>query len=144
MPFLLDTNIISETVRPKPEPKVIEWLEKQSPEELFLSAMTIGELMRGACKVKEKPRREKLTRWIEEDLSQQFESRLLPFNDASARIWGELMGNGDRTGMTPSAFDAQIAAIAIDRALVLVTRNISDFDRFDVELLNPWVEPLRR
>lgn len=138
MPFLLDTNIISETVRPRPDPGVIDWLERQSPEELFLSAMTIGELMRGACKVKEEARREKLTKWIEEDLSQQFESRLLPFNDASGKIWGQLMGNGHRDGKTPSAYDAQIAAIAIDRGLVLVTRNVSDFDQFELEILNPW------
>tara|TARA_B100000378_G_C17937052_1_gene375357 strand:- start:372 stop:797 length:426 start_codon:yes stop_codon:yes gene_type:complete len=138
MPFLLDTNIISETVRPRPDPGVIDWLERQSPEELFLSAMTIGELMRGACKVKEEARREKLTKWIEEDLSQQFESRLLPFNDTSGKIWGQLMGNGDRAGKTPSAYDAQIAAIAIDRGLVLVTRNVSDFNRFELEILNPW------
>lgn len=143
MAFLLDTNVISETVRPKPEPRVLEWLEHQSPEELYLSAMTIGELMRGACKVKEKARRDRLTTWIEEDLRRQFETRLLPFNDSSARIWGELMGNGDRTGKTPSAFDAQIAAIAMDRGLVLVTRNVTDFDKFELEILNPWDEPDR-
>ena len=94
--------------------------------------------MRGACKVKEEARREKLTKWIEEDLSQQFEGRLLPFNDESGKIWGQLMGNGDRAGKTLSAYDTQIAAIAIDRGLVLVTRNVSDFDRFELEILNPW------
>ncbi len=143
MAFLLDTNVISETVRPKPEPRILDWLEHQSPEELYLSAMTIGELMRGACKVKEKVRRDRLTTWIEEDLRRQFETRLLPFNDSSARIWGELMGNGDRTGKTSSAFDAQIAAIAINRGLVLVTRNVKDFERFDLEILNPWDESER-
>ena len=138
MAFLLDTNVISETVRAKPEPRVLEWLEKQSPAELFLSAMTIGELMRGAHKVKDKARRNKFTNWIENDLSRQFEDRILPFGDSAARIWGQLMGAGDRTGKTPSAFDAQIAAIAIDRGLVLVTRNVSDFGRFELEILNPW------
>jgi len=143
MSFLLDTNIISETVRPKPEQRVLDWLEHQSPEELYLSAMTIGELMRGACKVKEETRRDKLTKWIEEDLRRQFETRLLPFDDPAARVWGELLGNGDRTGKTPSAFDAQIAAIAIDRGLALVTRNVRDFDKFDLQILNPWDEPKR-
>ena len=143
MAFLLDTNVISETVRPKPEPRILDWLEHQSPEELYLSAMTISELMRGAYKVKEKARRDRLTTWIEEDLRRQFETRLLPFNDSSARIWGELMGNGDRTGKTPSAFDAQIAAIAINRGLVLVTRNVKNFERFDLEILNPWDESER-
>ncbi|MCY3996516.1 MAG: PIN domain-containing protein, partial [Rhodobacter sp.] len=107
MAFLLDTNVISETVRAKPEPRVLDWLEKRSPAELFLSAMTIGELMRGAHKVKEMARREKFTNWIEDDLSRQFEDRILPFSESAARIWGESMGTGDRTGKTPSAFDAQ-------------------------------------
>lgn len=138
MPFLLDTNIISETVRPKPESRVLEWLEQQSPEELFLASQTIGELVRGACKVKEKARRDRFTKWIKDDLSQQFEARILPFGDASARIWGELMGNGDRKAQTPSAADAQIAAVAIERDLVLVTRNVKDFKNFEIDLMNPW------
>lgn len=142
MAFLLDTNIISETVRPKPEPRVLEWLEQQSPEELFLASQTIGELVRGACKVNEKARRQRFTKWIEEDLSQQFESRVLPFNDASARIWGQLMGHGDRVGQTPSAADAQIAAVAIERELVLVTRNVKDFEKFNLDVLNPWDDGL--
>lgn len=138
MPFLLDTNIISETVRPKPEPRVLAWLENQSPGELFLASQTIGELVRGACKVKEKARRDRFTKWIEDDLGQQFEARILPYTESSARIWGELMGNGDRKGETPSAADAQIAAVAMERELVLVTRNVKDFEKFDLDLLNPW------
>jgi toxin FitB len=138
MPFLLDTNIVSETVKAKPEPRVLAWLEQQSPAELFLAAQTIGELVRGAVKVKEKARRERFTKWIEEDLSQQFENRILAFDDAAARIWGQLMGNGDREGQTRPAADAQIAAVAIDRDLILVTRNIKDFEYFNLNVLNPW------
>ena len=115
----MDTNVISETIRPKPEPRVLNWLEKQTPAELFLSAMTIGELLCGAHKVKEKTHREKFTGWIEDDLGRQFEDRILPFGDSAARVSGEAMGTGDRTGKTPSAFDTQIAAIAIDRGRIL-------------------------
>ena len=138
MPFLLDTNVISETVRARPEPLVLAWLERQSPAELFLASQTIGELVRGACKVREKARRERFTRWIETDLTRQFEGRILAFDDAAARIWGRLMGEGDRTGHTPPAADTQIAAVAIARDLTLVTRNVKDFERFDVEVVNPW------
>lgn len=138
MAFLLDTNIVSETVKAKPEPRVLAWLERQTPSELFLASQTIGELGRGAFKVKEKQRRERFTKWIEEDLSQQFEDRILSFDNAAARIWGRLMGEGDRKGHTPSAADAQIAAVAVHRGLVVVTRNVKDFEGFDVDLLNPW------
>lgn len=147
MPFLLDTNIISETVKAKPEPRVLAWLEQQSPADLLLAAQTIGELLRGAVKVKEKARQDRFTKWIEEDLSQQFEDRILAFDDAAARIWGHLMGNGDRKGRTPPAADAQIAAVAINRGLTLVTRNIKDFEHFEpfgLDVLNPWKVAVKR
>jgi len=138
MVFLLDTNVVSETVRPKPEPKVLSWLEQQNPSELFLASMTIGELMRGARKIKEAARRDVYERWIEEELTHQFDGRILSFDDKAARTWGRLMGDGDRSGRTPSSADAQIAAVAIDHNMVLVTRNIKDFQHFDIEIRNPW------
>ena len=144
MPFLLDTNIVSETVKPNPEERVVAWLEVQTPAELFLAAQTIGELVRGARKVKEKARRERFEKWIEQDLADQFEGRVLPFDGAVAVLWGRLMGDGDRKGRTPAATDAQIAAVAIHHDLTLVTRNVKDFQRFDMTLLNPWDETAGR
>lgn len=138
MAFLLDTNVVSELVRAAPEPRVLDWLEGQSPPELFLAALTVGELLRGAHKVAEKARRDRFEGWIEGDLCRQFEGRILPFDEAAARVWGRLMGTGDRSGRTPPAADAQIAAVAMDRGLVLATRNVRDFAQFDLELLNPW------
>ncbi len=138
MAFLLDTNIVSETIKPKPESLVLDWLEAQTPTELFLAAQTLGELIRGARKAKDETRRMRLQSWIEYDLAGQFEGQILPFDDAAAAIWGRLMGDGDRSGRTPAADDAQIAAVAIRHGLTLVTRNVKDFEHFDVELLNPW------
>ena len=138
MPFLLDTNVVSETVKPKPETRVLGWLEAQTPAELFLAAQTIGELVRGARKVKEMARRERFEQWIEQDLTDQFEGRVLPFDGPAAILWGRLMGDGDRTNRPPAAADAQIAAVAIHHDLTLVTRNVKDFERFDMTLLNPW------
>lgn len=138
MAFLLDTNIISETVRAKPEARVIRWLQQQSPAALYLASQTMGELVRGACKLRDTARRQRLISWIEADLSYQFDGRVLPFDTPAAQLCGQLMGEGDRRGRTPSAADAQIAAVAITRRLVIVTRNVKDFEPFDVPLLNPW------
>ena len=138
MPFLLDTNIVSETVKPKPEERVLAWQEAQTPAELFLAAQTIGELIRGARKVKETARRERFEKWIEQDLAEQFEGRVLPFDAAAAVLWGRLMGDGDRKGRTPAAADAQIAAVAIHHDLTLLTRNTRDFQRLGARLFSPW------
>ena len=138
MAFLLDTNVISEIVRPKPAQHVLEWIETQTPSDLFLASQTIGELVRGARKVKDRARRERFESWIMKDLTLQFEDRILPFDNDAARIWGKLMGDGDRAGRTPSAADAQIAAVVIHRGLTLVTRNVRDCEHVDLRLLNPW------
>jgi len=138
MPYLLDTNVISESVRRQPEPKVLAWIAEQNPSELFLSSMTIGELMRGARKLKDEIRRDKLEKWIEGELVGQFDGRILPFDEPSARRWGRLMGDGDRSGRPAAFADAQIAAVALENNLDLVTRNVKDFDRFDLDIVNPW------
>ena len=138
MAFLLDTNVVSETVRPRPRQSVVDWIEARNPSDLFLAAQTVGELVRGARKVREQERRERFERWIEQDLARQFDGRVLPFDGRTAAIWGRFMGDGDRAGRPPAAADAQIAAVAIVHGLVLVTRNVRDFVRFDVRLLNPW------
>ena len=138
MAFLLDTNVVSETTRPRPERTVLDWIEAQVPTDLFLAAQSIGELVRSARKVQEQVRRERYERWIEQDLARQFDGRVLPFDGHTAAVWGRLMGDGDRVGRPPAAADAQIAAVAIQHELILVTRNEKDFVHFDIQLLNPW------
>ena len=138
MAFLLDTNVVSETTRPRPRQSVLDWIEAQNPTDLFLAAQTIGELVRRARKVGEQKRRERLERWIEQDLARQFDRRVLPFDCRTAAVWGRLMGDGDRAGRPPAAADAQIAAVAIQHELILVTRNVKNFENFDIQLLNPW------
>ena len=140
MALLLDTNVVSETVRPRPEKMVLDWIEAQIPTDLFLAAQTIGELVRGARKAREQERRERFERWIEQDLARQFDGRVLPFDGRTAAIWGRLMGDGDRAGRPPAAADAQIAAVAIQHEMILVTRNVKDFVSFEIQLLDPWLK----
>ena len=138
MAFLLDTNVVSETIKPRPDKTVLDWLETQVPTDLFIAALTVGELVRGARKVREQARREGFERWIEQDLARQFDGRVLSFGGRTAAVWGRLMGDGDRAGRTPAAADAQIAAVAIQHDLILVTRNVKDFVNFDIQLFDPW------
>ncbi len=136
--FLLDTNVISETVRPRPEPRVLRWIREQTPRDLFLSAMTLGELVRGSQRLPDPSRSLRCRNWIRHDLTRQFDGRILAFDEQAAVLWGEIMGAGDRSGEPRPALDAQIAAIAARYGLALATRNIKDFQEMGVSLLNPW------
>jgi toxin FitB len=139
--FLLDTNVISELVRPAPEARVLHWIAGQSAADLHISALTLGELLRGVARLAAGRRREALRQWIDHDLAGQFEGRVLPFDRAAAVIWGELMGDGDRRGRPRAALDAQIAAITLAQGLILVTRNVADFQGMPVRTLDPWTQP---
>ena len=138
MAFLIDTNVISETLKSRPEAKVIDWLGGQKANDLFLASVSLGELVRGARQAKDKAKRERFKRWIEHDLASQFDGRILPFDQEAAVIWGEIMGDGDRFGRPKPMADAQIAAVARRHKLTLVTRNTRDFTEMNVGILDPW------
>lgn len=105
---------------------------------MHLSAITLGELMRGVARLPASRRRRILARWVEVELQRQFEGRILPFDREAALIWGSIMGEGDRQGRTRAAADAQIAATAIRYSLTLATRNTADFAGVPVKTVNPW------
>ncbi len=136
--FLLDTNVVSEAMRPVPDARVIEWLRRQRPIDLFLAAVTLGEVVRGVQRLPEGPRRRRLEPWVTELLPRQFAGRILAFDQEVAVLWGQLMGAADRVGRPRAAADAQIAATALRHDLVLVTRNLSDFEDLIAAPLNPW------
>ena len=136
--FLLDTNVISEFAKPVREERVLSWMARQAPADLHLSTITLGELVRGVVRMPEGRRRRELAHWIHEAIPHEFRGRLLPFDEATAVTWGEIMGTGDRGGRRPPAVDAQIAATAIRHGLVLATRNTTDFRAIGVALFNPW------
>ena len=116
MVFLLDTNFVSETVKPRPEKKVLDWTEAQIPTDLFLTAQAVAEVVQCAREVKEQLSREQFEGWIKQDLTREFDGR-------ATAIWGRLMGDGERASLRPSAADAQIAAVTVQHELILVTQN---------------------
>lgn len=136
--FLLDTNILSEVVRPQPEPNVVAWLAAQDLDELFLSVVTFGELRKGITIREPGKRRKELESWLENDLANLFAGRILPLTRPIAERWGVLEGQRQVAGRPLNVPDGQIAATALEHDLALVTRNVRDFDGLDLTIVNPW------
>jgi toxin FitB len=139
--FLLDTNVVSDLVATAPAPQVLRWLAAQEPDRLFLSVITLGELTKEMARLDAGRRRERLARWLREDLPAQFAGRVLPFDRAAAVRWGEMMAEAERRGRPRPAADLQIAATADRLGLRLVTRNAADFADLGIEIVNPWETP---
>jgi toxin FitB len=136
--FLLDTNVVSELTRRMPEQAVLDWVAARRASSLYLAVVTLGELVRGVARLRTGARRDQLRAWLTDLLTRQFEGRILAFDREAAVIWGQLLGEGDRAGRPRAVLDAQIAAIALRHDLVLVTRNVSDFEGTGVRMVNPW------
>ncbi len=136
--FLLDTNIPSELIRPRPEPNVTTWVAAQNLDTLFISAVSFGEIRKGILLLSPGKRRADLEVWIETDLSILFSGRILPVTRSIAERRGVLEAQRQLAGQPLNVPDGQIAATAIEHGLTVVTRNVKDFDSLGVTLLNPW------
>ncbi len=136
--YLLDTCVISEFVKPQPEPKVIDWLNRTDPEQVFLSAVTIGEIQFGINNRPPSNRRTELEIWLNESLFHQFANRILPLDSDVFLIWGQMTAQQRQQGTPMAVMDSLIAAVALRHRIILVTRNVSDFSTTGLSLLNPW------
>ena len=136
--FLLDTNVISEPMRPQPAVAVLRWLEARDPASLYLSAITLGEIVAGIRRLAASARRRALEQWLMDVLVPQFNDRILSFDAEAAWRWGAFVADSASAGRPLPAVDLQIAAIASHRKLVLVTRNAADFAGLNLEVVNPW------
>jgi predicted nucleic acid-binding protein len=138
MTYLLDTCLISELVAKQPNQKVLDWVDAQVPETLYLSVITIGEIAKGICKLTPSKRKESLTTWLNETLPNRFEHRILTLDVSTMVLWGNLVGQLEQNGRPLPAMDSLIAAIALQHSLSLVTRNEKDFAGTGVVIVNPW------
>jgi predicted nucleic acid-binding protein len=136
--FLLDTNCISELVSPKPEPRVLNWMEAADEATLYLSVLTIGEIRKGVAGLTQGKRRTQLETWLEVDLQARFSGRIMPIDRAIADRWGLLTAEATRKGNPLSVIDGLLAATALRHNLTVVSRNSSDFSNTPVPVLNPW------
>lgn len=136
--FLLDTNCISELVRAKPEPRVLEWIDATDEDLLYLSVLTLGEIRKGVAGLAQGKRRSHLETWLEVDLQARFSRRILAIDFSIADRWGLLAAESKRKGKALSIVDGLLAATALHHNLTVVSRNSSDFTTTQVEVLNPW------
>jgi predicted nucleic acid-binding protein len=138
--YVLDTNVISELMKPLPDHRVVAWVDARENESLFLSAITIGELMRGVAKLPSSARRTATEAIINDALIPHFASRILPVTHQVMVTWATLTITCERAGRTLPAIDSMIAATALHHRLTLVTRNTRDFRDTEVPLIDPWEE----
>lgn len=138
MALLLDTNVLSELRRPKPEPKVVAFIEAQPLSQLHISVVTLAELRFGIELVSEPQRRAELNDWLAHKVRPMFHERILPVIEDIMLKWRLLVEEGRKSGHTFSQPDLIIAATAVEHGLTVVTRDCSDFDKARVPVINPW------
>lgn len=138
MNFLLDTNVVSEWTKARPDSGVVDWLAQIDEDAVFLSVVTFAELRHGIERLPASKRRKQLDEWLRSDLPLRFEQRIIQVDGAVADEWGRLVARHDALGRPIHAMDALIAATAQVHALTLVTRNTSDFEASVKSLVNPW------
>lgn len=138
MKYLLDTNVVSESVKQVPDAGVVRFLGNADDTAVALSVVTLAELRYGIERLAPGAKREQLTRWLEDELPRRFDRRILRIDDVTAAEWGKTMARAERAGRPMSEMDAWLAALASVYHLVLVTRNVGDFSGFPGEIHNPW------
>jgi len=136
--IILDTNVLSESVRPHPSPDVLRWLASKPASSIFTTAITQAEILFGLEKMPQGKRRSEVVAAATAILDVEFAGRILPFDSDAARAFAEISASRRAAGRRTSEFDAQIAAIARSLGAALATRNTSDFDGCGIEVVNPW------
>lgn len=136
--ILLDTNVVSEPLRPAPEPRVIAWIDAQALETLYLSAITVAELRAGVALLPAGKRRSGLQRNLEELVLPLFAGRVLPFDLACTPAYAALMTEARAAGLAIAAADGYIAAIASAHGMAVATRDTGPFGAAGVAVIDPW------
>lgn len=138
MTYLLDTNVVSEWVKPRPNSNVIAWLAEASEDEIFISVCTFAELRFGVASMARGKRRDRLDEWLRSDLPARFDRRIVGIDVSIAYAWGDIQARAKQKGRPVGPMDGLIAATAEVHDMTIVTRNTKHFETVGVPLLNPW------
>lgn len=137
--ILLDTNVLSELMRAKPEPAVVAWIDAQPAQDLLISSITVAEILYGIARMPEGKRRQALQDVAIAMFEEDFAGRILPFDADAAAHYAELAAGSEAKGKIADMADGQIAAIARLHGVQIATRNVRHFASFGVPLVNPWL-----
>ena len=138
MNFLLDTNVVSEWMRPRPDPGVVVWLAEADEDRTYLSVVTLAELRYGIERLADGRRRHQLEDWLDRVLPLRFEGRVLPISAMIGDAWGRLLARSEAAGRRLGVMDACIAATAWVHDLAVVTRDKTAFGYWVKEVVDPW------
>jgi len=136
--YLLDTCLISELIKKTPEPSILSWISSMEEHHLYISVLTLGEIQKGISRLVSSKRKHSLQSWLNEDLRNRFENRVLEITPEIALVWGEIQGKAENEGAPLPVIDALLAATALIHEMTIVTRNQKDMRRSGVKILNPW------
>jgi toxin FitB len=138
MNYLLDTCLISELAKSEPSKNVVNWILSANETSFYISVLTFGELHKDIAKLPESKKKEALRIWVEDELRNRFQNRIIGIDMQVSIIWGKILGIAEKKGSPMPAIDSLIAATGLAHDLTVVTRNISDMEQSGVKLLNPW------
>lgn len=138
--IILDTNVLSEPIKPLPCGPVVDWLAAQEFAEVFTTSITQAEILRGIELLPAGKRRMKLHEAADQMFAEEFHGRILPFDDEAARVYAKISAARSAAGRPIPQSDAMIASIARTRHATVATRNTRDFGGCDIQLVNPWTE----
>lgn len=137
--FLLDTNVISELIKPRPETQVVRWIEATDESLLYLSVLTLGEIRKGVTASASSSRRAVLEGWLNAELVPRFGNRILLIDQAVADRWGYISAIAAASGRPVPIIDGLLAATALHHNLTFVTRNTTNVEAAGVPVFSPWV-----
>ena len=137
MKYLLDTCILSETVRPRPDERVLRWFQATDRTLMYTPAVVLGEIRKGIVRMPKGSRRNLLEGWLER-YRVNYGRRIVPFDADVAHTWGTLVGQLQSKGVVLPIIDSQIAAIALHHGMTLVTRNVKDMEPTGARIFNPF------
>lgn len=136
--FLLDTNVISEIVRPRPSANVVKWIEAADESTLHISVLTLGEIRKGIALLSDGRRLMSLESWFDKDLAHRFSGRILSIDRAIAERWGRISAHAKATGSPLPVIDCLLAATAMQHDLIVASRDKTYKEVAGLELFNPW------